>query len=135
MSEQPPDCVVLAVRHHGLSEGIRGLLETAFRVVVMVVDEDSLVESVARLAPALVVVDLSLGRDGGMGWLVRLHARFPALPVIVLSVHDEAEVLRAAMRAGATGFVLKRAIAHELLSAVEAVLAGGHYPEVPTRPA
>lgn len=128
MSAQVSDCVVLADRHHGLTEGIRGLLETAFRVVVMVADEESLVESATRLQPAVAVVELSLNRESRLGWLIHLHERCPELKVIVLSVHDEPEVARAAIRAGADGFVLKRSIGTELLPAVEAVLAGRHYP-------
>ena len=47
--------------------------------------------------------------------------------IIVLSVHDEPTVVQAALEAGASGFVLKRAIATDLLNAVDAVLAGGRY--------
>ena len=42
-------CVLLADRHHGLSEGVRGLLATAFGSVVMVADEASLIEGASRL--------------------------------------------------------------------------------------
>jgi len=56
--------VLLAVRHHGLIEGIHGLLATTFATVVMVADENSLVESAERMRPALVVADLSLVGDG-----------------------------------------------------------------------
>ncbi len=122
------ECVVLADRHHGLCEGIRGLLETMFSVVVMVADEASLVETAFRLEPSVAVVDLSIGRESGLGWLTELRARCPRLKVIVLSVHDEANVARAAMRAGVDGFVVKRSIGSDLLTAVEAVLAGRRFP-------
>lgn len=128
-----PDCVVLADRHHGLTEGMRGLLETVFRVVVMVADEASLLESALRLEPTVAVVDLSLARDRGLGWVTRFRERCPGTKVVILSVHDEPEVARAVMRAGADGFVLKRSVATELLPAVEAVLAGGRYPEMRDR--
>lgn len=121
-------CVLLADRHHGLSEGVRELLETQFEVVVMVADEHSLRESAKRLGPALSVVDLSLARQTNLDWLSRLHALCPEMRLIVISVHDEPSVAREATRAGADGFVLKRAIATDLLPAVEAVLAGRRYP-------
>ena len=114
-------CVLLADRHHGLTEGVRGLLATAFGSVVMVADEGSLIEGAGRLQPEVAVVDLSLARDAGLDWLQALRQRCPDLKVIVLSVHDEQSVRRAAMEAGADAFVLKRAIATELLSAVDAV--------------
>ena len=121
-------CVLLADRHHGLSEGVRLLLQSMFEVVVMVADEPSLLESASRLRPALAVVDLSLARRGGLGWLARLHEACPDLKVIVVSVHDEREVARAARAAGADGFVLKSRIATELLPAAETVLAGRSFP-------
>jgi two-component system secretion response regulator SsrB len=114
-------CVLLADRHHGLTEGVRGLLETTFGTVVMVADEASLIDGAGRLQPDVVVVDLSLAQVAGLDWLRTLRQRCPDLKVIVLSVHDEQSVRKAAMEAGADAFVLKRAIATDLLSAVDAV--------------
>jgi two-component system secretion response regulator SsrB len=123
MSEKLLSCVLLADRHHGLTEGVRGLLETAFGTVVMVADEASLLDGAARLRPDLAVVDLSLARASGLDWLRALRQRCPDLKVIVLSVHDEESVRSAAIEAGADAFVLKRAIVTDLLPAVEAVRA------------
>ena len=124
MCEKPLSCVLLADRHHGLTEGVRGLLETAFGTVVMVADEASLLEGASRLRPDVAVVDLSLAQDGGLGWLRAVHQRCPALKVIVLSVHDEQTVRQAAIEAGADAFVLKRAIVTDLLPAVSRVRGG-----------
>ena len=124
MIEKTFKCVVLADRHTGLTEGVRGLLETLFETVIMVADETSLLESAARLRPEMVVVDVSLSRDGNLHWIHELRGRWPALKLIILSVHDEPSVHRAAITAGADGFVLKRAIATDLLPTAEALLAG-----------
>jgi two-component system secretion response regulator SsrB len=112
---------LLADRHHGLSEGVRGLLETAFGTVVMVADKTSLLDVAFRLRPDVAVVDLSLARDGDLEWLKAVRQRCPGLKVIALSVHDEETVRLAAMAAGADAFVLKRAIATDLLPAVARV--------------
>jgi len=125
MPETHPSCVLLADRHHGLTEGVRGLLETAFKTVVMVADEASLLEGADRIRPDVAIVDISLAQDSGLGWLRALRQRCPEVKVIVLSVHDEQCVRRAAMDAGADSFVLKRAIATDLLDAVEYVRRGG----------
>lgn len=117
-------CVLLADRHHGLSEGVRGLLATAFGSVVMVADEASLIEGASRLQPDVAIVDLSLAPDSHLNWLQALRQSCPELKVIVLSVHDEQSVRDAVMKAGADAFVLKRAIATDLLSAVDAVRRG-----------
>jgi DNA-binding NarL/FixJ family response regulator len=114
-------CVLLADRHHALVEGVRGLLETAFGSVVMVADEASLLDAAERLAPDVAIVDLSLARDSGLAWLREVKQRCPQVKVIALSVHDEMSVRAAAIEAGADAFVLKRAIASDLLQAVAQV--------------
>jgi DNA-binding NarL/FixJ family response regulator len=104
------------------------LLESEFEAVVMVADEVSLLESVKRMNPSLVVADLRLAQGEGFAWLRRLRQRCPGSRVIVLSVHDELCVMEAAFEAGAAGFVLKRNAASELTAAVDAVVAGRSYP-------
>ena len=124
MSEKHLSCVLLADRHHGLAEGVRGLLETAFGSVVMVADETSMLEAAGRLSPDVAVVDLSLAQAGSLNWLRALRERCPGLKVIVLSVHDEPTVRQAALDAGADAFVLKRSIVTDLMPAVDLVRGG-----------
>jgi two-component system secretion response regulator SsrB len=127
MNTCTPNCVLLANRHSGLSEGVRGLLNTVFSRVFMVADQDSLMEGAQRLAPALVVVDVSLAQGDIADLLRSIRDRAPGARVLVLSVHDEPTVVEAALAAGADGFVLKRAIANDLLPAVDALLASRRY--------
>jgi DNA-binding NarL/FixJ family response regulator len=127
MSEHDVRCVLLADRHPGLMEGIRGLLETTFEVVVMVANEVSLIESATQMKVALVVVDVSLTRGEGLGMIRRLRARCPEIKLVAISALDEPSVSRSVLEAGANGFVLKRTMATDLLAAVDAVLAGGLY--------
>jgi two-component system secretion response regulator SsrB len=114
--------VLLADKHHGLIEGVRGLLETAFGTVFMVGDEASLVEGIDRLEPSVIVVDLAIAGGNWIQVLRMLRDRSPTAKVIVLSVYDELSVARAALGAGADGFVLKRMIATDMIDAIEAVL-------------
>jgi DNA-binding NarL/FixJ family response regulator len=120
-------CVLLADAHHSLSEGVRRLLATAFEAIVMVADEVSLFETAARLQSDLAVVDLTLARGDALALVRRFRSRFPNTRMIVVSVHDQSIVSRSVMEAGADGFVVKRAIATDLLPATDAVLAGGRY--------
>lgn len=124
--------VLLADPHHGVSEGIRGLLATAFDAVVMVADEVSLLESAGRLQSDLAIVDFALSRGNTLELVRQLHSRFPKMKVIIVSVHDQSSVSRSVLEAGADEFVVKRALATDLLAAAEAVLAGRRYvsPEV-----
>ena len=79
-------CVLLADKHHGLRDGVRGLLETKFETVFMVADEVSLLEGAARLMPAVVVIDLSLSAGDLGGLRARATARAPGAKILLLSV-------------------------------------------------
>jgi DNA-binding NarL/FixJ family response regulator len=125
MADKKSSCVLLANRHHGLSDGIRGLLETSFETVFMVTDEASLLQGAARLTPPVVILDLSLATGDLAGLLQRVRARSPHSKVLMLSVYDERTVLEAARKAGADAVVLKRSIATDLLPVIDTLLERG----------
>ncbi|MFL6796587.1 MAG: response regulator transcription factor [Xanthobacteraceae bacterium] len=120
---QKSGCVLLAEAHLGLSEGTRGLLATVFAAVVMVADEVSLFESASRLHSDVAVIDLALPGRNGLELIRRFRRDFPAIKVIVISVHDELSVSRSVLEAGAHAFIIKRSIATDLLDAVDSVLS------------
>jgi len=122
MNTPPLGIVLLADRHHGLTESLCGLLETIFASVVMVADEGSLFESAQLLQPKAAVVDVSIFSKGGVQWLDRLRKICPQMLLVVLSVHDEPALRRALLAAGTDCFVLKRDIPTKLLSAIELAL-------------
>ena len=119
--------VLLADRHQGMLEGIRGLLEAMFETVIMVADEPSLLETVEKLKPDLVIVDLSMPVSEEINVARRLKTRHPELKVIILSVHDEHTVVKEVLAAGAVGFVLTRSAATDLIPAVHEVRQGRTY--------
>ena len=119
--------VLLADSHLPMLQGVRSLLESLFAAVVMVADEGSLLETIERLDPDLVVVDLSMPVQEGTNIARQLMGRFPGLRLIALSVHDEPTVATQMRDAGVAGFVLKRTAATDLIPAVEAVLGGGSF--------
>jgi two-component system secretion response regulator SsrB len=135
MKKTASNCVLLANPHHRLSEGLHSLLATTFETVVMVADDASLLESARRLQSDLAVVDLGLSRGNGLEMVRRLRDDFPEMKLIIISLYDQSSVRRAVMEAGANGFVVKHAIATDLLAATDAVLAGQRYvsPEVGQR--
>ncbi len=119
--------VILADRHQNVLEGIRGLLETMFDHVVMVADEKSLLETIDRLRPDLVVIDLSFPISREPNVVVWLRKCDHRLRFIVLSAHDDQTVVAQCMASGASGFVLKRSIATDLIPATTEVLQGRTY--------
>jgi DNA-binding NarL/FixJ family response regulator len=118
---------LLADSHLGMLGGVHSLLDALFETVLMVADERSLMEAVTTFKPDLVVVDLSLPREGEANIAKRLLVCRPDLRLIVLSVHDEPTVVGQMLSAGVAGFVLKRAAATDLIPAVEGVLRGQVY--------
>jgi two-component system nitrate/nitrite response regulator NarL len=127
MSAVTSACVLIADRHNGLFERIRGLLETAFDQVFLVTDKTSLIQGAGRLQPTVIVVDLSYAA-GNLSELMReLRSCAPAARLLLLSVYDEPTVVAAAIAAGADGLVSKRAIVHDLMPAIDALLAGQRY--------
>ena len=120
-------CVLVADSHQGMLGAVRNLLNDLFDTVVMVADEASLLAAIPRLQPDLVVLDLSLPVTGGRNIAAQCGEMFPALRVIVLSVHDEPAAAAAAMKTGAKAFVLKRTAATDLAAAIGAVTGGGTY--------
>jgi DNA-binding NarL/FixJ family response regulator len=120
-------CVLLADGHPIVLDAVRRLLEGRFATTAMVADDASLLETVGRVKPDLVVVDLSLPVTGCVNILNTLFAQYPGLKVIVLSVHDEKAAIVRSLDAGAAGFVLKRTAAADLTEAVDAVLRGETY--------
>jgi DNA-binding NarL/FixJ family response regulator len=119
--------VLLADGHLGVLGGVHSLLEALFETVVMVADERSLIDAVTTLRPDLVVVDLSLPREGEVNIARYLLQQHPDVRVIVLSVHDEPTVVQQMLDAGVAGYILKRSVATDMVPAVEEVLRGGVY--------
>jgi DNA-binding NarL/FixJ family response regulator len=74
--------------------------------------------------PEIVVTDLSLPDRSGLELIKDIAARFPEVPVLVLSMHDEAIYAERVLRAGGRGYVMKQEGGRKLLDAIRAVLAG-----------
>jgi DNA-binding NarL/FixJ family response regulator len=75
----------------------------------------------------LAIVDLSLVGMSGLELVKRLRAEFPDLPILVMSMHDEAVYAEPALRAGAHGYLMKQAATETMLKAVRQILEGELY--------
>ena len=99
------------------------MFETAF----MVADEASLMEAAEKLAPDLIVADLSLPVSKEANVARRLKKAFPRIKLIILSIHDEGTAVGECIVAGVSGFVLKRTAVNDLVPAIETVMKGELY--------
>jgi DNA-binding NarL/FixJ family response regulator len=119
--------IIIADDHAVFAQGVRGLLERDFDIVRIVHDGEALVSACRELHPALVVADVSMPRLSGIEAARRLLAEFPALKFVVLTMHEDLELVLAALDEGVSAFVLKTAPVDELLTAVRSALAGDIY--------
>ena len=88
---------------------------------------DEALGRLSRVRPELVTVDLTMPGRGGIELIKDLHALYPELPVLVVSMHDEQYYAERALRAGARGYIMKEAGAANVLQAIRHVLDGGIY--------
>jgi len=85
------------------------------------------VGAIAALKPDLVIVDIALKGVNGIELIKRIKTAHPNIPVLVLSVQDEALFAERAVRAGAKGYVMKQAPTDEVMGAIRRVLRGETY--------
>jgi len=83
--------------------------------------------AVPQARPDLMVVDLSLPRGSGLDLIKNMQAEFPAVRLLVLSMHDEASVAERAFRAGAHGYAVKRESGPRIIDGIRTVLEGKFY--------
>ena len=102
-------------------------LESDLEVCGQAEDAATALAAVARVRPDLMVVDLSLPRGSGLDLLKEMRAAFPAVRLMVLSMHDEASVAERAFRAGAQGYAVKRESGPRIIDGIRTVLEGKFY--------
>lgn len=124
-----PIRILLADDHNVLRAGLRALLNTEpdFEVVGEVPDGERVLHLASSLTPDVVIMDLSMPGLGGIEATKRLKEILPATQVLVLTVHEDETLLRSAIQAGASGYVIKRAAESELIAAIQAISHGDMY--------
>jgi DNA-binding NarL/FixJ family response regulator len=113
--------------HKVMTEGLVRVLGDRFEIVETVHDGRLVLDAAERHAPAIILLDISMPDVSGVEVLRRLRARGAAARIIVLTMHADPNLAIEALRAGASGFVLKQSSGEELLAALETVLGGGTY--------
>lgn len=88
-------------------------------------DGEKAVQEVRETKPDVTLLDLTMPRVGGMKALQEITRNCRETKVLVLTMHDDPAYLRSALAAGASGYLLKRAVDAELLAAIRAVHRGG----------
>ena len=119
--------VLLADDHAIVSQGLASLLQESFDLVGNVRDGRALVAAVSELKPDVAVTDISMPGLNGLEAIRQIKKLRPATKVIALTMHSEPTLVAEALRAGASGYVLKSSAVEELERAIREVLLGRTY--------
>ena len=109
--------------------GIAQLINRQSDLVVCGEEEDArkALDAIVRLKAELIIADLSLKDSSGLELIRNIKAQFPALPILVVSVHDETVYAEIAFRAGALGYLMKQEALEKIVTAIRRVLTGSVY--------
>jgi DNA-binding NarL/FixJ family response regulator len=108
--------------HDVVRQGVRGLLgKPGWEVVAEASDGLAAIEAAEATRPDIVIIDYSLPNMNGADVVRRIREQLPGTEALMFTMHDEEEVVRDALGAGAIGFVLKSDGGRELVTAVEAL--------------
>ena len=123
MTEQT---VLVVDDHPVVRDGIRALLERAgeYTVIAEAASQAEALSALEDVVPALALIDISLRGGDGLELTKMLRARYPLLPILVVSMHDEALYAERSLAAGAAGYVMKHVTPDTLVEAVRTVLRG-----------
>ena len=110
-----------------VAEGLKNLLTPEFDLVGVVEDGRALVEAARRLRPDVIVADIAMPRLNGIEALAELRKDDPGVKLVFLTMHRQVAYARRALKAGATGFVLKHSAPKELVLAIRAALEGSTF--------
>ena len=122
--------MIIADDHSIVRDGIRAVLEREageFNIVAEAGDIPTMVRVVREFRPDLLTLDLTMPGGSSLGALPSVFIAHPTLAVAIVTMREDPEYARQALRAGARSYVLKEAEPAELLQAFRAAVAGGNY--------
>jgi len=121
--------VLLAEDHTIVRKGLRALLESEADIEVIGEAENGreAVAKVQQLLPDVVLMDITMPALNGLEATRQIKKRFPGVKVLILTMHADEEYVFQILRAGASGYVVKKAAPTELVLAIEAIYRGDSF--------
>lgn len=121
--------IVIAEDHAIVRAGLKQMfaIMPEMEVVAEAVDGDSVLDTLRITRCDILLLDLNMPGMSGPDLIARIKAHWPTQPVLVLSMHDTAQVASRALKAGADGYVTKDSEPEVLLAAIRRVAAGGRF--------
>jgi len=127
MSDAKPITVVIADDHAIVREGVRALLTLSddIEVVGEAANGIEAIEAARALSPDVILMDIAMPGLGGLEATLEIRKENPAARILVLTQYEDREYIRRFLKAGVSGYVLKKAAGADLTSAIRAVHRGG----------
>ena len=124
--EIPKKKILIVDDHPILRKGLSMLINQEVDLLVQGEAEDArkALEMIEKVKPDMIIVDISLPGVDGVELLKNIKLRYPDLPTLVVSMHDESLFAERALRAGARGYIMKQEAVEKLLVAIRHVLSG-----------
>jgi DNA-binding NarL/FixJ family response regulator len=121
--------ILLADDHVTVRHGLKLLIDAQDDLIVVgeASDGESAIRGATELRPDVIVMDISMPGMTGLVATRKLKELLPDIPIVALTRHGDDAYLQELLRAGASGYVLKRSAPAELLQAIRAAAAGGQY--------
>jgi DNA-binding NarL/FixJ family response regulator len=116
--------ILLADDHKEIRDRAVRLLEPEFEVVGTVADGNALVKAAAQLIPDVCVIDISMPHLNGIEAAIRLRESGSGARIVFLTVNEDSDFVRAALRTGALGYVVKSRMASDLCVAINGAMSG-----------
>jgi DNA-binding NarL/FixJ family response regulator len=121
--------ILIADDHAIVRAGLRALIsaELTMELVGEATGGYEAIELIEKTMPDVVLLDLSMPDLDGIAVTRQIKAKHPQLHVLMLTIHEDQALLKAALKAGAAGYILKHAAEAELISAIHIILRGDPY--------
>ena len=121
--------ILIADDHALVREGLAALLKMSeeMEIIGEAADGIEAIEKVKKTNPDVVLMDISMPKLGGLEATVEIKKAHPNVKVLVLTQYDDSAYIRRFLKAGASGYMLKKALGADLITAIKAVAAGEAY--------
>lgn len=121
--------IIIADDHAIIRGGLKQIITTTSDIIVVgeAQQGSDVLEQCRKIPCELLLLDMTMPGLSGVELIKRLHEERPALPILVLSMHNEGQIVARALKAGAAGYVTKDSEPEILLAAIRKVAAGGRF--------
>jgi len=121
--------IIIADDHTIFREGIVSILEDEadIKVLAQAVNGIELLQQLEEQSPDLILMDISMKELNGIEASIEIKKKYPAIKILILSMHNEIDYILKVIEVGVDGYILKESGSQELLQAIRSIMIGKNY--------